>query len=89
MDENLTSSPNNGNTLVGGSFVKVKALITDKGDLSVGIFSRYWEVECPFYRDADDEEKEWFRKSIANVYGEFAEGRITVKFDYELQYKDF
>lgn len=70
------------------SFVKVKAVVTDKGDPSVGIFPCSWTVECPFYKDADQDSKEWFRKQIEKVYSEFAEGRILVDYDYELEMKD-
>lgn len=70
------------------SFIKVKALVTDQGDPSVGIFPFYWEVECPFYKDADDKDKEWFRKAITDVYKEFADGRIVVEYDYEIQGQD-
>ena len=67
--------------------VKVKAIITDTGDQSVGISPCYWEVECPFYKNEEEENKEFFRTSLVNLYKEFSEGRIKVEFDYEI--KDF
>lgn len=66
-----------------GSFVKVNALVTDHGDMSVGINPCFWVVECPFYRDESKETQEYFREQLKAVYSEFAEGKITVDFDYE------
>jgi len=65
-------------------FVEVTAIVIDHGDPSVGINSVSWEVKCPFYKNEDKENKEFFRQSIAALYAEFAEGRIDVRFDYEI-----
>lgn len=69
------------------TFIKVKAIVTDHGDPTVGIFPCYWEVDCPFYleEDRDDELREFFRDALAKAYAEFAEGKITVDFDYEIK----
>lgn len=64
------------------------ALITDRGDPSVGIMEKSWEIECPFYSDADKEEVEHFRTKIKELYSEYSEGRIVVEFNFELKYQD-
>ncbi len=65
----------------------MKAIIKDGGDPSVGIFPRYWEADVPFtVSDVDMQTIEWFRKQLENLYGEFAEGKLTVDYDYELMY---
>lgn len=69
-------------------YVKVYAIVTDTGDPSVGIFPCSWTVECPFYKDEEDENKIFFRNHIQKLYSEFAEGRILVDFDYELEMKN-
>jgi len=66
-------------------YEKVKAYVTDHGDPSVGLFPCTWEVECPFHKDDDEETKEFFREHLSKLYGEFAEGKITIDFDYELK----
>lgn len=66
-------------------YIKVKAIVTDKGDPSVGIYECGWVVECPFYKDEDVEVKEFFRQSLIKLYSEFADGRVLVDFDYEME----
>ena len=69
-------------------FEKVKAYVTDHGDMSVGLFPCTWEVDCPFYKDDDKETQESFREGLSNLYTEFADSRVTVDFDYELKGED-
>ncbi len=64
-------------------FIKVKAVVIDNGDPSVGIDPFFWEIECPFYGDEDEDNKEFFRKEIQKLYKEFAEGKIHVFYSYE------
>ena len=67
----------------------VKAIITDLGDSSVGIPQTYWEVECPFNTDSidanDKKTLEWFRNKLKELYEDFAEGRLMVEFDFEME----
>jgi hypothetical protein len=50
----------------------------------VGIFPESWIVECPFVKeDIDNDGLELFRKEIADLYSEFADGKIIVDFDFE------
>ncbi len=67
-------------------FETVKAIITDKGDSYVGIFSYTHSVECPFskeYIDTDTEGLEFFRKALIDLYWEYADSTINVRFDFE------
>lgn len=66
-------------------YEKVKAYVTDHGDPSVGLFPCTWEVDCPFYKHEDEETKEFFREHLGKLYGEFADGKVTVDFDYEIR----
>lgn len=83
IEKQRNTSPRN------GKFKNVMAYVTDNGDLSVGILAQTWELQCPFYSDADADEKEHYRNAIADVYKEFAEGKIVVQFDYEIKDDDF
>lgn len=71
----------------------IKALITDLGDSSVGIPTTSWEVECPFNKDSvdanDKETLEWFRNKLKELYEDFAEGRLIVEYDFEMEYSQF
>ena len=62
-----------------------KLFITDKGDVSVGMFPRTWTVEHPFTKDeADKEFLEWFRLHMIGIYSEFSEGNVIAEYDFEL-----
>jgi len=66
----------------------MKAIITDKGDPSVGIFPQHWEADVPFEIDEGGvlEAKpnlEFFRERIRKLYTEFAQGRVEVVYDFE------
>jgi len=67
----------------------IKAIITDLGDSSVGIPQTSWEVECPFNTDSidanDKETLDWFRNKLKELYEDFAEGRLMVEFDFEME----
>jgi hypothetical protein len=63
---------------------KVKATVFDHGDREVGLGSRYWDVECPFWKsEADNDTLEWFRNKLTELYQEFSEGKLTVHYDFE------
>ena len=66
-------------------FERVKAYITDHGDMTVGLFPSYWEVDCPFFKDDNEELQESFREELTKLYSEFADAKVTVEFDYELK----
>jgi len=59
----------------------MKLIVTDYGDSSVGISPQSWNVDVPFNKE--DENLEYFRTSILNLYGEFAEGRLSAVYDFE------
>lgn len=71
--------------------MNAKLIITDKGDMSVGIFPTSWEIECPFSeKDGidDTEMLEGFRADIIIAYGHFCSGRCVCEYDFEMKYKD-
>lgn len=63
-----------------------KATIIDYGDPSVGIMQRDYSVDLPFELDEIEAgEREYARLLLAQFYGEFAEGKIVVHFQDELE----
>lgn len=66
-------------------------LITDHGDPSVGIPPYRWMVQAPFTkkevkrRAVDKESVEYFRNEIAAIYQEFAECKVTAKYDFKIK----
>lgn len=72
--------------------MSAKLIVTDKGDSSVGIFPQEWIVDSPFSDNLSKEEikeasddLEFFRKSIIDVYKEYAQGKITADYDFEIK----
>ena len=73
--------------------MQVKKLhIHDAGDPSVGIFPTGWEVDVPIYIPnseelsyGDEENLEFFKSKMLEIYKEFAEGRLTAMYDFELK----
>ena len=64
---------------------KMKLSIYDAGDPSIGIFPATYTVDCPFERgDVDSEELENFREKMFETYKEYAQGMLTVCYDFEL-----
>jgi hypothetical protein len=63
----------------------MKCIITDYGDSSVGLFPQEYEMDIPFQReDLDNDELEQCRNDIASFYSDYANGRISVLFDFEI-----
>lgn len=62
----------------------MKLHVTDKGDPSVGIFDKSWEVECPLTKRCDSDDLDFFREKIVAIYSEFAFGRVTATYDFEI-----
>lgn len=60
----------------------MKLYITDEGDPSVGIFSQTYTVETPCTAEYPDD-MAWFKDQMKRVYGEFAEGRLTMWYESE------
>jgi len=52
--------------------------ITSKGDPSVGINNSLWELKNNFYFD-DEEELEYFRKQLINIFNEYCGYNIIVE----------
>lgn len=73
---------------------KVKLIITDKGDPSVGIFEQSWVVDFPFAVDPekitpeDKLELEHFREQIRSIYSDYIENSCIAEYDFELHYPD-
>jgi hypothetical protein len=68
-----------------------KLIVTDLGDLSVGIFVCSWSIEIPIYipdtkniSESEKEDLEFFRSKMIETYKEFANGRIVAEFDFEI-----
>ena len=73
----------------------MKLIITDWGDPSVGVFENTMEIDCPFERERDDffgeyqlTEPQEFKEQMLNIYKEYANGKLTAAYDFELKYKD-
>lgn len=47
---------------------RVVALITDHGDMLVGIFPQYWRVDCPFFSDELKLYDTEFSDNLINIY---------------------
>jgi hypothetical protein len=63
-----------------------KAAVIDYADPSVGLMQRDYSVDLPFEFDQiESDEREFFRLKLAELYGEFAEGKIMVHFEDELK----
>lgn len=61
---------------------KLKLVIEDSGDPSVGIMAQYWEVDFPFSKDdVSEEDMEFFAKNILSIYSEFSEGKLTSEYN--------
>lgn len=63
----------------------MKLIIYDRGDKSVGIFSRQFEIECPFEKDeTEKEELDFFKGEAVKLYSEFdAASYALYDFEYE------
>ena len=59
---------------------RVVALITDHGDMLVGIFPQYWRVDCPFFSDELKLYDTEFSDNLINIYSEFAYSKVTVDY---------
>lgn len=74
----------------------MKLHLCDQGDESVGIFPITWEVDCPFekpdlsklFTDDDIADFEWFKQQQIDIYKEYAQGKLTAAYDFELQIDD-
>ena len=62
----------------------MKLIVTDHADPSVGIFTQTWAIECPFDAESEGEDLEFFKDSIVEVFRNFAFGKVTAEYDYEL-----
>jgi hypothetical protein len=60
-----------------------KCIVHDIGDPSVGIQSQTWVLDCPFHKDEEKENIEFFRSKIYELYSEFSESRVYVSFSFE------
>lgn len=71
----------------------MKLYLCDQGDESVGIFPVTWEVGCPFekpdlakpFTDDDIADFEWFRQQQIDIFKEYANGKLTAAYDFEIQ----
>lgn len=63
----------------------MKLIVFDEGDSSVGIFSRQFEIDCPFEKDyADDGELAFFKSRIEQLYAEFDSCSYAM-YDFEIE----
>lgn len=65
----------------------MKLYVNTIGDLSAGIPSTYYVVECPFDEsDKDDKEMlDAFRNEITFLYRNYAGDRIRAYYDFEME----
>ena len=65
----------------------MKLHVIDCGDPSVGIFQQEFEVDCPFALDdgTNINEHYYFKQEIEKLFSEYAEGRLILKYDYEIE----
>ena len=61
----------------------MKAIVTDYGDPSVGIFMQSFEIDCPFDETIDAESREFFRDKLKDLYKEFCDCKIDISFSDE------
>ena len=63
-----------------------KAIVFDYADPIVGIMQRDYSVDLPFeFDEIESDEREFFRLKLAELYGEFAAGKIMVHFQDEIE----
>lgn len=64
----------------------MKLLLTDYRDGTVGMFPKHYDLDCPFEKDEVDKiDLDEFKNSIVQVYKEYFEGRISAKYDFEME----
>lgn len=60
----------------------VIAIVEDMGDPSVGLMPIKYMVEMPFVpEDILDNDLDYFRNALSDIYKEYAQGNIRVYFD--------
>lgn len=70
-----------------------KLVVIDWGVKDQGILPKRWEVDIPFnipdhknLNEKNLENLEFFRKEMQKIYQNFCDGKISLKYDYELIY---
>jgi hypothetical protein len=58
--------------------------VIDKGDPSVGLFQAEYQIQCPFDKeDMNPEELVQFKHDIENIYSDYSNGKLILRYDYE------
>lgn len=63
-------------------------IVRDHADPSVGMWEQSYKVECPLPIDADPADLETFKQMTIDLYLEFSFGRVTAKYDFEIEEED-
>jgi len=64
-------------------------IVTDHGDPSTGIYPASYTVETPFRaHEIGEESLDYFKAYIVDTFQEFAFGRITAMYDFEIEEED-
>jgi hypothetical protein len=62
----------------------MKLILFSHGDESVGIWPATFELDCPFMKDSDSSELEWFKERQIAIYEEATDMKIKAVYDFEL-----
>lgn len=60
-----------------------KLIVIDKGDPSVGIFEHSFEIDCPFFTNAEQDDLDFFREQMIKMYQEYSEGKIIAYYPHK------
>ena len=64
----------------------MKLIVTDHADPSVGLFAASFVVESPFEtHEIGDDCIDYFKQDIIHVFMEYATGRVTAMYDFEME----
>lgn len=60
--------------------------ISSRGDMSVGINPTSYDIDCPFnLEETEQEEIEWFRSKMFEIFKEFDDMVSEAEYDFEIQ----
>lgn len=63
-------------------------VVSDQGDESVGLFGSSYTIETPISETDDIDEIELFREMVIDVYSNFAHGKVTAFYQWEIDKRE-